>query len=228
MPDYNPWLGTLTAAFEIFAGIWMLTRKDRKNIHRISALLFFLLAGYQLLEVLICYHHLEELSFLSRLAFLDVTWLPALTVLLLALLNNKKSPLLNIYAIVSLSLALVFSVWILIDTRFVSSTVCDFIYASYQHPRPVFILYGLYYEIVQFSVIFILISMMALEDDRLLRKRYAFLQTGVLLYLIPSFLVMAFVPQVTESALPSVMCHFALFYGIFLFIAMSVKEKKTS
>src|SRR5512136_1228108 len=87
---YSPILGIATAAFEILVALWALTGPGRRDIVRITSAVLLLLAGYQLTEVLICAAD-PAYGFLPRLAFIDVTWLPPLGLLLCSRLFAPRS-----------------------------------------------------------------------------------------------------------------------------------------
>ena len=74
MPPYSPALAILTGLFELAAAAWALNSPGRKSLLRPVALILILLAGYQFAEVAVCSRP-ENLLY-SRIAFLDITWLP--------------------------------------------------------------------------------------------------------------------------------------------------------
>ena len=74
MPDYSPVLAIVTGILEVAAGAYSLAGPGRRAIIRPVAAIFFLLAGYQFSEVLVCAH--PGIHLFSRLAYLDITWLP--------------------------------------------------------------------------------------------------------------------------------------------------------
>jgi hypothetical protein len=216
---YSPILGLVTAAVELGAAVWAvaLLRRGRGAVVGLCALLLAFLAGYQILEVVICWGGLEGSTWLSRVAFIDVTFLPPLTSLLLARLwgTRRGGRALAIYGWVSLALALVFAAWIAVEHRFVNQTLCAFLYARYRVLEPWFHVYGGFYELTQIASVFIAVACLARAEEPGLRADLGAVALGTLGYLIPSLLVGAIAPRsAIWGALPSVMCHFALFYAL--------------
>lgn len=213
---YSPWLGAITAAFEILAAIWIFRLPGRNSLLIPLGITQLLLAGYQIFEVLICTGPTSRQLVLSRMAFLDITWLPPLSLLLLCRVMPIPPHWLKRFTQSMLILGGVFSFWIIVDTRFVTGTICHFMYSKYQHIQPYFHFYGAFYEISQMSMIFIPAVMLAKVDDPEVRAHLSDLLVGALLFIVPSIFLAAVLPSLFETALPSLMCHFALFYAVFL------------
>lgn len=219
MNSYSPILGVATASFEIIAGIWVLTRRGRKHVLWTTAALLFLLAGYQVFESIICWSSGPALNYLSRFAFLDITWLPPLSLLLISHITGPASPesrKVRRLANAALVLAALMSVWIVIDYRFITGTICEFMVAKYSYIEPYFHFYGAYYELTQLSTIFIPIWLMMRSDSVPDRRQLGHVMAGSLLFIIPSLFLGAVLPEKFNFALPSLMCHFAVFYALFL------------
>ena len=213
---YSPNLGLFTAVFEGGAAFWVFrSRLQRMYLYPIVAILL-LLGIYQVLEVLICWRITEPSILLSRLAFLDITWLPSFGLMLVARMITPHNRALDYYVRGSFVLAGCMSFWIIIDYRFVTGTICAFMYAKYLNVMPHFHLYGAFYEASQFSMIFIPAYFMIQSSDLITRQQLGDLLFGALLYILPSLFLAAVSSEALTDAHPSVMCHFALFYAFFL------------
>lgn len=223
---YSPALGIITASLEVLGALWILTRNHHKTFYKTTAALLLLLAGYQFFEVLICTGKPESRLWLSRLAFLDVTWLPPLCLVLLAQIEKSVPWWIKIYSKISLILAGIFSLWIIMDTRFITGTICEFMYARYWYIEPYYHLYGAFYEITQLSSIFIMIYRMVHCTHTQTRHHLADLLSGILLFIIPALLLGTTLPQKFEMAMPSVMCHFAIFLALLLIRIVWREEKE--
>ncbi len=211
---YSPVLGLATAAFEMVVALWAITGPGRKDVVRITSAILFLLAGYQVAEVLICTGRTEP-GLLPRLAFMIVTWLPPLGLLLIARLLSPRSRAVTRTAHAMLGAAAAIMVWIVLDAGFVTASVCSTVFARYAHSMPRFQAYAYFYWLgllgmVAFSTYGARRSARA-EDRRLLTE----LRTGCAGFILPSLLVTWFVPT-ADGALPSIMCHFALVLAVFL------------
>ena len=224
--EYSPILAVATAGFEILAGLWAFSllwsrRPDGRRpmaphwgaIATTGAILL-LLAGYQITEVAIC-ADVAAAGFLPRLAFIIVTWLPPLGLLLIAQLCSPGSRARYALPAVALATGAGVVAWIALDGSFAHASVCNAVYARYVHVSARFMWYGAYYWLGLFG-------MVATSAYALLRGRskesagsLAHVHLGTLGFVLPSLVVSYYVPA-TRHALPSVLCHFALILALAL------------
>lgn len=224
--SYSPTLAVATAGFEIIVAAWAFTlflgrQKNGRHLDRqqrwiagTTGLILLLLAGYQLTEVAIC-ANAASAGFLPRLAFIIVTWLPALGLLLVAQMYRPASRTRFLIAGGMVAAACGIVAWIALDRSFATVSVCNAVYARYAHVPQRFLWYGVYYWAGLFG-------MVAVSAHGLLKGRaggsshgLAHVNLGTLGFVIPSIAVSYFVPT-TRHALPSVLCHFALILAIAL------------
>ena len=212
--DYSPGLAIATALFEITVAVWALRGPGERSIIRTTGAILLLLATYQITEVSICANPAAA-GFLPRLAFIAVTWLPPLGLLLIAVLHRPRSRLAYGSAYSMLAAALGIVVWIALDKGFVSSSVCRVLFAQYTNPMPRFALYsGFYWLGLLGMVVYSGYGMKTCPDPH--RRRLLFqVFAGTLAFLVPSFVVSGYFAP-AQGALPSVMCHFALILAVFL------------
>ena len=211
---YSPALAIGTAIFEVSVAIWALRGPGRKPIIRTTSAILLLLAAYQIVEVLVC-TRAPVYGFMPQVAFIVVTWLPPLGLLLIAQLSSTQAHV-N-YAISYFMLAVAFSivVWIAFDDRFVSDSVCNIVYAKYSSPLPRFRIYTWFYWLGLFGMV--VLSALGVRNSpnsgqqRLLKS----VLLGSLGFIVPGVIVTHFVAP-AEGALPSILCHFALVLAIFL------------
>lgn len=211
---YSPTLAIATAIFEISIAVWALRGPGRRPIIRTTSAILILLAAYQMVEVLVC-SRAPIYGFMPQMAFIVVTWLPPLGLLLIAQLSSRQTQV-N-YAISYFMLAVAFSivVWIAFDDRFVADSVCNVVYAKYTTPHPRFQIYSWFYWLGLFGMV----ALSALgvrnsqdtEQQRLLKS----VLLGSLGFIVPGVIVTNFVAP-AQGALPSILCHFALVLAVFL------------
>lgn len=209
---YSPVLAIGTALFEILAAAWVLSGPGRRPIVRTTAAILFFLAGYQVVEAAIC-SLAPGNGFLPRLAFMVVTWLPPLGILLVSFLLGPGARTARLFAYGMLALALGIELWIAFDTSFATLSVCNAVYARYDHAMPGFLAYSAYYWLG-------LLGLVALSAHGATRPRDAhagrlakLVLIGSTAFIVPAVLTSRFVPA-TEGALPSIMCHFAILLAI--------------
>ncbi len=212
--DYSPGLAIATACFEISVAVWALRGPGERSIIRTTGAILLLLAIYQIIEVSIC-SNVSAAGFLPQLAFIAVTWLPPLGLVLIANLYRPRSRMLyrNAYSMLAVALGIV--VWIALDRGFVSVSVCTAVFARYTSAAPRFMLYsGFYWLGLLGMILFSGYGVKTCDDCH--RRRLLFqVFAGTLIFVVPSLLASYFVPP-ARGALPSVMCHFALLLAIFL------------
>ena len=210
--DYSPVLAIVTGTLEIAAALYFIIRIKNKNSASVILIsILFLLAGYQIFEALNCSDALY--GKLTRAAYIDITWLPALGMLYIALAQKKL--MLRIVSFIYLAAALLFSIRYFIDPESVMLSHCENVIAVYFHPGAMNMLYSIYYQsaILLMAVIPSLIGRGIIEACR--RKDLRDFQLGIIIFMLPS-LITAVVFEALSHALPSVMCHFALLLAIFV------------
>jgi hypothetical protein len=215
--SYSPILAVATAAFEIVVAGWAFTSRSKvesRAIIRTTTAILLLLAGYQLAEVAIC-ADVAAAGFLPRLAFIIVTWLPPLGLLLVAQLRSPRSRVLRGSAHGMLAAAAGIVVWIVVDRSFASASVCNAVYAHYAHAMPRFLAYAWFYWLGLAGMV--LFSGHGAVTCRDARRRQQLTQVfaGTTGFVALSMLTSQFVPP-AQGALPSIMCHFALLLAVCL------------
>jgi len=222
--SYSPSLAIVTAILEIASAGWALSGSDRRPASRTTSAILLLLAAYQIIEVLVC-ARVPAAGFAPRLAFIVVTWLPPLGLLLIAQLSLSFAKLNHGAAYAMLAAALGIVIWIGVDARFVTDSVCTVVYAKYANPLPRFLAYAWFYWIGLFG-------MVALSGHEIIRTRprrnrpLEALLMGSLGFIVPAVICTHFVAP-AQGALPSVMCHFALILAVSLVFVVRAERRYT-
>jgi len=235
---YSPSLALATAAFEVIIALWAMShlyrlaqedkassaqgahREDTASslrdrpVLRTTASMLWLLAGYQLAEVAIC-AHTGVAGFLPRLAFLIVTWLPPLGLLLIAQIHRPRARALYLPAHLFFAASTGITAWILLDPGFAVASVCNAVFAHYSHAMPRFLAYGAFYWAGLLGMLILSTLSYRRCADAARRRMTLHVGAGTAAFVIPSLLVTQFVPP-ARGALPSIMCHFALLFAISL------------
>lgn len=221
--SYSPVLAILTAVFEVTVAVWALRGPGRKPVIRTTSAILLLLAAYQIVEVLVC-SQAPTAGFMPQMAFIVVTWLPPLGLLLIAQLTSQSH--VN-YAISYFMLAVALSIviWIALDDRFVSDSVCNVVYAKYTTPLPRFRIYAWFYWLGLFGMV--VLSALGIRNSAHSRQQelLKLVLLGSLGFIVPGVIVTHFVAP-AEGALPSILCHFALVLAIFLSRLISQERKQ--
>jgi len=213
MTPYSPGLSVATALFELCVAGWSLRGPGRPEIVRPTAAILTFLAGYQLLEVLVC--GAPSATFLARLAFADVVWLPPFGVWLVLQLGAPDDAWLRKAAGSMFGVAGLLTAWVLMDEAFVRHTICQAVVATFRTPGSVYSAYGAFYQLGLFAMVGGAAIGMAHSDSAVARQHLADVQLGTLGFMLPSMLTLIMVPSVLGS-MPSVMCHYAIVLAVFL------------
>lgn len=212
--EYSPVLALATALFEVVVAVWALRGPGDRRIVRTTAAILFLLAGYQVVEVAVC-ANVGAPGILPRLAFLDVTWLPPLGLVLIAQLHRPRSRLLHAASRTMLAVGLGIAAWIALDRSFATASVCSAVYARYTHAMPRFSVYAGFYWVGLFGMVVLSGYGARTSADPHRKRLLAHVLSGTLAFVLPAMATSWFVPA-ARAALPSVMCHFALILAAFL------------
>jgi len=222
MNDYIPSLAILTGGIELVAAVYFtLLFKDKKPGVKGMILLLFFLSGYQLLEALNCMGLGNKL--LVRLAFADITWLPAIGVYTAYKLNPVKSKVTQNVSRVFMLSAAFFTAWFVLNPSTAVLKSCQSFYATYGNSFPIYTYYGVYYQLGMLLMVIIGIRAMIQIKDARDRSVVADFIIGSILFIIPSLGVTAVFKHL-QGSMPSVMCHIAIFFTIFLIKGL-IKEK---
>jgi hypothetical protein len=223
--DYSPLLSTATALFEIAAAVWVLRGYGRRPILRTTAGILLFLAGYQIIEALLCSGWLPVGgSVLPRLAFMVVAWLPPTGLLLVAQLYPSRSRILHHFAIAMYIFCLVLVTCIALQPSFVAASVCLIVFARYTNPTALYGFYGIFYQFGLMSMLALSAYGVTICDDPRQRRLLGQVLLGSLAFILPSLVTVSVIP-VAENALPSILCHFALFMALFL-VRLVVIERR--
>lgn len=220
--NYSAILSYVTAGFELTVVFYFMFSLERKNSATVALLgLLIFLAGYQLLEALNCSPAVA--GALSRAAFIDITWLPPLGLVYLALF--MRTHLSRILAAIYLTVGLLFSLfYAFVDTSVILSH-CDTVIAFYTASDPGRRLYGLFYQSGIALLFLVPFFFPGYRSGGEKIRELKLFQAGVLGFMVPS-LVTAIFSLLMRKALPSMMCHYALILSVFLFIILLKREKK--
>jgi hypothetical protein len=221
MPPYSPLLAILTGLLELSAAAWALNSPGRKSILRPVAVILILLAGYQFAEVAVCSRP-ENLLY-SRIAFLDITWLPPAGIWLVFRLLAPK-PRRFVFPAAFLAAAAAMSAWILLDPTAITRSVCQTVVARFFLGSSFDFAYGMFYQAGMGVLIFWPAFTMAGVGDATARSHLASIQTGVLGFVLPSLFLRLLVKE-PAGLTPSVMCHFAVTLAVAMALLVSRERR---
>ena len=216
-------IGSLLIAsieFVLFINLLVFAEKNKFNI--IAILMIFILTTYQILEFLMCQMGID-FSLMPYLAFVIITFLPPLMLVLLAELFRYENKLLKLVFLP----AVIFIIYYSFVIEHFAVTGCTVLYASYNYPLGD--LYGfIYYTPIIISTI-ILSRAVVKESDTQRLFSIKVLLFGNIFIMVPvvvGFVILFFGSAVLISKIESIMCKFAFVYVVSLAIICLYNSKK--
>jgi hypothetical protein len=177
-----------------------------------------LLQIYQLTEFLICIGVDQNIT--GRIAFTAITLLPPMGHFMSAKLIGWKY---KDYW-VSFALGIAYSIFYIFAPKSVELVDCNPLYAIYSYPYP--ILYGMYYFGILFYSIALIVLHMIKNRKKESKKTNLWTILGYSTFLIPMGIMVFLVNVDFGTAIPSIMCKYAILVAIILFIYSFQKEAK--
>jgi hypothetical protein len=221
MNNWNGIISLLIACTEfiIIINLFVFSAKNRFNW--IIILLLVILMVYQVLEFLLCQTGYLS-SFLTYLAFADISFLPALDLYFIYNFFVKDNRNLKILFIIPLMFIVYYA---FIINRF-EMTSCTVLFAVFNYPHGT--LYGVYYYLPVVATVYFLISYIKKGS---VRKKVLYAElflTGHAIMIIPvlfAFLLSALNMRAMLNSVESIMCKSAFVYALCLtFFALNYKE----
>jgi phosphatidylglycerophosphatase A len=217
---FTPTISLTTAIIEVVLATIILVHFKKSKFGKYFAIFVYLLGLYQFSEYMLCTS--GEIMLWGKIAFITYTFLPPIA-LHATLKYCKKKPRKDLLYF----LPIIFSVVALTSDKFILNGSCDKYIITLQtlfSQPPALLLYTTYYAI--FILIACGVAWQAyLHTKNHLQKRiYSLEIVGVLLMTVPAFIFIIIFPAL-EIKFPSVLCQFAIFLAIAIFIGAYLDEK---
>ena len=211
--NFNGIISLLIACIEflLLFNLLVFVKKNRANV--IALIMITLLASYQTMEFLMCQVELQS-SFFPFLAFVIISLLPPLNLLLTINVKNEKVDK-RIYLVFLPAIA--FIIYYLFVIPQFAVTSCTVLYASYHYPLGD--LFGFFYYLpILISIILLIVIIRNNQDKqkKLIAKILLFGSIFISIPVILGFTLMFFKNYSIISAVESIMCKFAFVYAICL------------
>ncbi len=210
--DWKPTVALITIFVEFLLVIFSFRVKTQKNIKYPIISILILLLSYQISEFFICMRIGDSLL-LSKMAFLIILWLPAIGIDLIFRLMSGKVNIIYYFP------ALILAIFVLLGKDFVTSAVCNVFWAKYKNENMLYLFYSIYYELGQIGMIYLSLYGIIKSDNMKTRYSLGLILGATIIFVLFAFLFVVAVPSAL-GALPSVMCHFAVFLAISLFVIL--------
>lgn len=221
---FSPLVMIVTFAVELLLAVYTLWRYRYNEVTRLVVLLLVFLASFQLAEYMVCRGIGGDASVWSRLGFVAITTLPPLGMHLVYMLAKaKKRPLL----LPSYALGVGFVAFFALVGQSIDGHACTGNYVIFQVAPGFGALYGLYYYGLLIATLGLGWRFLRQTKDKKIRRAISGTMFGYAVFLIPTATVTFLKPE-TMSAIPSVMCGFAVMLALvlcFIVLPASVKNR---
>jgi hypothetical protein len=206
--------------FVLLINLLVFAEKNKFNITAI--LMVFILTAYQIFEFLMCQMGFD-FSLMPYLAFVLITFLPPLMLILLAELFGYENKFLKLVLLP----AVIFIIYYTFVIDQFAVTSCTVLYASYNYPLGD--LYGfIYYSPIIISTIILSRTVITGSNKRRLFsiKVLLFGNIFIMIPVVVGFVIMFSGSPVLISKIESMMCKFAFVYAMCLAIICLYNSKK--
>lgn len=210
---FSPPVMIATMLIELAMAVFIFVRIKKSAIKNVAVITLVLLAVFQLAEFLVCQGYSGISSLLiSRIGFVAITFLPPLGVHTANVIAGRKH---NWSTYTSYILALGFAIYFLIVTNSVNQSICSGNYVIFHLGTAASMIYGIYYFSLIGGLLALVVYLAMIQKISKKRQALWWLMVGALAFLIPTGIVY-FSGNQAASAIPSVMCGFAVIYAIVL------------
>jgi hypothetical protein len=217
------------ACIEIVLLINLLIFWEKNRFNIIAIVMIAVLAGYQSLEFLMCQMGYQN-SVFPYLAYIDISFLPPLNLLLVLTLTgslNNLTRILNRLKYLIFLPVISFTIYYTLVISQFKVTSCAVLYATYHYPSGE--LFGFFYYLPILLSIILLIIKIKKEDDHKLKLIMKLLLTGAIFISLPvvlGFILMFAGSYQLISAIESIMCKFAVVYAVLIGYSCLINTKK--
>lgn len=212
--NWNGIISLLFACVEFLLLFNLLVFVKMNKLNTVALIMISVLASYQFLEFLICQFGLQS-SFYPFLAFVIISFLPPLNLLLVLILAYNIK--INLKAFLIFIPAIAFSIYyIFVIPKFVVAK-CTVLYASYHYPLGD--LFGAFYYLPILISIVILLMFIPKADDQKKKSMAKILLFGAMFISLPTiigFILMFNGNYSIIASVESIMCKFAIVYALIL------------
>lgn len=213
--NWNGIISLFIACIELLLLINLIVFAEKNRFNVAAMIIVGLLFSYQFIEFLICMMGFDSSVFVY-LAFVIISYLPPIGVILVASLNNVKSKFLYLVFLPPLFFTIYYS--IIVDEFTLKG--CTVLYASYHYPLGD--LYGAFYYLPIIATIIWLIKTIKSNAEKKIKTISSVLLFGYIFTAIPTviaFVLMAYNNYALLSIIESVMCKFAFVLALCLSFA---------
>ncbi len=210
---FSPPVMIATSFIEIIAALYVVYRYKLNPVTRLASLILVCLAVFQMAEYNVCEgaFGISSLDW-SRVGYVAITLLPPLGIHLAYTIAGRIN---RVVVAAVYTFATFFSLFFLTVGHGIATSQCTGNYVIFSTAPGVSILYGFYYYSLLIVGIMISLQQASRVKSRRIASTLYWLITGYLVFMVPAIAV-HFISKTTLSAMPSIMCGFAVFLALVL------------
>jgi len=210
--NWNGTVSLLIACLEVLLLLNLFVFAEKNRLNKIAMMMVALLAGYQIMEFLMCQVELQN-AFFPYFAFVIISFLPPLNLILTLSLSHTFTRAGYVIFLPAISFLVYYT---FVIPQF-AVTSCTVLYATYHYPYGE--LFGFFYYLPILVSIVLLIRFIRKESDKKIKKIGKVLLFGSVFISLPvvvGFTLMFAGNYSLISAIESIMCKFAFVYAVCL------------
>jgi len=210
--NWNGTVSLLIACLEVLLLLNLFVFAEKNRLNKIAMMMVALLAGYQIMEFLMCQVELQN-AFFPYFAFVIISFLPPLNLILTLSLSHTFTRAGYVIFLPAISFLVYYT---FVIPQF-AVTSCTVLYATYHYPYGE--LFGFFFYLPILVSIVLLIRFIRKEGDKKMKKIGKVLLFGSVFISLPvvvGFTLMFAGNYSLISAIESIMCKFAFVYAVCL------------
>ncbi len=222
---FSPPVMIATFVIELALAFYAFIKYKPSRIKSIAIVILITLATFQLAEFFVCgSFYIEGINIASRAGYIAITFLPPLTIHLANEIGGRNKHW-SIY--ISYIFAALFTIFFVMAPNSINDSICTGNYVIFRMLGSSNLAYGSYYFGLLFALLIISINLASRQKNKKYRSALHWLIVATLAFTLPTALVYFLAPS-AGSAIPSIMCGFAIIYAIILvtkIVPLSTKTK---
>ncbi len=209
---FTPLVTLATCIIEIALALYSLYRYRKTLFGKVSIILLFALASFQLAEWMVCKGG-GSMDFWMRLGFIGTVIMPALGMHLIHIVNDKKYKWLTVFSYIVAALV---SLLIFFYNGHEFDYLCTGKFVTFQLGTAISFVYFLEYTLFTSLSLLILIVNILRKGERAHRRLNLMMLLAFSVFSVPSFVMHIVTKTIGGGSLPSITCGFAIVTAIIL------------
>ena len=222
---FSPPVMLATMLIELALAVFAFVKFKKSPIKTLAVITLVLLALFQGAEFMVCQAYPGvNAEIISRIGFIVITMLPPIGVHIANTIAGRKR---NWSTITSYVFGAGFVGYFLLAPNTFTDSICSGNYVIFHLNMIANMAYSVYYYTLLLGILSLTVYLAIIQKSKSKRAALIWLNVGALSFLVPTALAY-FYMQGAGSAIPSVMCGFAVIYAIILsvrVVPLATKQK---